>query len=133
MVGSLRGGSQATCRSASPIGNMSSGATSSVTNDSIAPSRTVMFASGFACSTFMRSRLASMSLSPARFVDAEAQPVLAAFLGRLDLFILWSTALLGIGISVVGKIPRNKGLAAAFVVWLLATLSTVGQAFAASS
>ena len=77
--------------------------------------------------------MASMTLSPGRFVDAEAQPVLAAFLARFDPFVLWTTVLLGIGIAVVGKTERGKGLAAAFTVWALATLAAVGQVWSATA
>jgi hypothetical protein len=77
--------------------------------------------------------MASMSLSPGRFVDAQASPVLAAFLSRIDLFVLWGTVVLGIGIAVVGKIERGKGIAAAFVVWLIATIAAVGQIWAATA
>ena len=77
--------------------------------------------------------MASMTLSPGRFVDGQAQPVLAAFLSRFDVFVLWGTILLGIGIAVVGKMERGKGLAAAFLVWLLGSLVAVGQIWSATA
>src|SRR5687768_3812631 len=65
----------------------------------------------------------TLSFSPARFMDPEtANKVLLAFLGRFDLFTIWVTVLIGIGIAVIGKVPRGRGLLAAFAVWTLATL-----------
>lgn len=63
----------------------------------------------------------AVSLGPARFLDAEAALKWGGILARLDLFTIWTTVLLGIGLAVTGKIDRKKALAAAFVVWLLAT------------
>lgn len=63
------------------------------------------------------------SLSPARFMDpATTNAGLLGLLARFDVFIIWGTILLAIGISVVGKVPRSKGYAAAAVVWVLGTL-----------
>jgi hypothetical protein len=68
----------------------------------------------------------SVGFSPARFMDADTtQKQLLDFIGRFDLFTLWVTALIGIGIAVVAKIPRSKGYAAAAIVWGIATLMTV--------
>lgn len=77
--------------------------------------------------------LASMSAGPAQLVDGVASPVLAAALMRLDVFLLWGTLVLGIGIAVVGKIPRGRGLAAAAIVWFIASVASVLQAFSASA
>jgi hypothetical protein len=71
---------------------------------------------------------AALTLSPARFMPADASPLLSALLSRFDVTALWVTALLGIGIAVVGQIPRSKGLAAAGLVWLVATLFAIAGA-----
>jgi hypothetical protein len=64
-----------------------------------------------------------ITLSGARFLDPDtASPVLLALGGRLDLFTLWVTALLAIGLSVTGRIPRSKALLAAGLVWVLGSL-----------
>ena len=65
---------------------------------------------------------------------------LAAALSRLDLGVLWQTVLMGIGIALMGRLTRRggeavvegqiapaKGITAAFIVWALAGLLTVGQ------
>jgi hypothetical protein len=74
-----------------------------------------------------------MTLSPARFLDPDtASPVLLAVLGRVDVFAIWVTVLLGIGLSVTGKISRSKAYMAAAIVWLLAGLIPLWQALQAS-
>lgn len=68
----------------------------------------------------------SVTLSPARFLDpASTSPVLLAALSRLDLFTIWCTILLGLGLHIVGNIPKSKAFAAAAVVWLLGSLAVV--------
>jgi hypothetical protein len=65
----------------------------------------------------------TLSFSPARFMDPDTpNRVMLGLMGRLDLFTLWVTILIGIGIAVMGKVPRSKGLIAAFLVWLVGTL-----------
>ncbi|MEO8946184.1 MAG: YIP1 family protein [Gemmatimonadaceae bacterium] len=64
-----------------------------------------------------------VSLSPARFLDPDvASPVLVGILGRFDLFTIWVTILLAIGLSVVAKIPRSKAAMAALIVWVVGAL-----------
>ena len=79
--------------------------------------------------------------SPAAFVGPDASPVVSALLSRLDLGVLWHTALLGVGIAMKGRLARRGaardvegtislggGLAAAAIVWALATGIAVVQA-----
>lgn len=64
-----------------------------------------------------------VSLGPARFMDPDtASPLLLAIAGRFDLFVLWTTVLLGIGLAVVARIPRSSAMLAAGAVWALAAL-----------
>lgn len=65
---------------------------------------------------------AALTLSPARFLPPDSSPILLALLSRLDVTVIWVTVLLGIGLSVVGRIPRSKAFTAAAVVWLAATV-----------
>jgi len=68
----------------------------------------------------------SLSASPARFMDPDVtNPKLFGLLGSLDVFAIWMTILIGIGIAVVGKVPRNKGYLAAVIVFVVGTLITV--------
>lgn len=76
-------------------------------------------------------------------VVGDVGPLLDGVLQRLDLGVLWHTVLAGIGLSLMGRavrraggpeiegqISRGQGIAAAFVVWALATLLAVWQGYA---
>ena len=65
----------------------------------------------------------SVSLGPARFLNPDtANPALLAILGRLDLFTLWITVILAIGLMVTGGVPRSKAAMAAALVWVIGAL-----------
>ncbi|MEX2153062.1 MAG: YIP1 family protein [Gemmatimonadaceae bacterium] len=65
----------------------------------------------------------SVGFSPARFMDPDTtNRALLGLMGRLDLFTLWTTVLIAIGIAVIGKVPRARAAIAAGLVWLLPTL-----------
>jgi hypothetical protein len=67
-----------------------------------------------------------LSLSPARFLDPDTASALTiALLSRLDVFTIWVTVLLAIGLSVTGKIPRQRAAIAAGLVWLLGAVPLV--------
>ena len=69
---------------------------------------------------------ASTSLGAARAFDPDtASTMLMAVLLRVDLFTLWVTFLLAVGLRVVGKLPMSKALAAAAMVWVLGALPGV--------
>jgi hypothetical protein len=64
-----------------------------------------------------------LSLGLGRFFDPDtASPVLLALVGRVDVFTIWVTVLLAIGLSVVGRIPRSRAAIAAVLVWILGAL-----------
>lgn len=64
-----------------------------------------------------------VSLGVGRFLDPDTTaPVLLAVLGRVDVFTIWVTVLLAIGLSVTGKVSRaSAGIVAAFV-WVVGAL-----------
>jgi hypothetical protein len=63
---------------------------------------------------------ASLSIGPARFLDPDTtSKVLLLLANRLDLFTIWSTVLLAIGLTVTGKVPGKKAALATAVVWLI--------------
>lgn len=64
----------------------------------------------------------SVTLGPGRFIDTMAHPVLGAVLGRLDIFTIWVTVLLAVGLHVTGKVPRGKAAVAAIIVWIIGAL-----------
>lgn len=65
----------------------------------------------------------AITFSAARFMDPDtSSPVLLAVAGHLELFILWSTVLLAIGLAVTGRIPRSRAALAAGLVWVFTLL-----------
>ena len=70
----------------------------------------------------------SATPSLAHFVNGAEQPVLGALLARVDIFTIWVTVLLAIGLSVTGKIPMKKAALAALIVWILGALPSIYQA-----
>lgn len=58
--------------------------------------------------------------SLAHFFDiGTTSPLLLQVLARFDVFTIWSTILLGIGLAVTGKIPRSRAYVAATIVWVI--------------
>jgi len=69
-----------------------------------------------------------LSWGVGRFLDPDTTSIgLLGILGRIDLFTIWMTILIGIGISVVGKVERSQGMLAAAVIWVLGALPAVFQ------
>ncbi|MEO8624144.1 MAG: hypothetical protein ABI625_23895, partial [bacterium] len=67
-----------------------------------------------------------VSLGVGRFLDPDTtSPALLALAGRVDVFTIWVTILLVIGLSVTGKIPRGKAAVAGVIVWIVGALPTV--------
>ena len=70
-----------------------------------------------------------LSFGPGRFLDPDAaSPLLLALVGRLDVFTIWVTVLIAIGLSVTGRIPLRRAAIAAGVVWFLGGLQMIFQA-----
>jgi hypothetical protein len=64
-----------------------------------------------------------LSLGVGRFLDPDTTSAgLLGVLGRVDVFTIWITILIGIGVSVVAKVPRAKGMTVAAVVWVLGAI-----------
>jgi Yip1 domain len=60
----------------------------------------------------------SVSLSPARFLDPDTNPFILSVVGALDVFTLWSVALIGVGLYVTARIGRDRAAMAAALVWV---------------
>lgn len=70
-----------------------------------------------------------VSLGIGRFLDPDTtSPALLALVGRLDVFTIWVTVLLAIGLSVTGGISRSRAAIAAAIVWLLGAAPLLLQA-----
>ena len=66
------------------------------------------------------SSMFGLSASPARFMDPETtNPKLYGIAGSFDVFAIWFTILIGIGIAVIGRVPRSKGYIAAGAFFVL--------------
>jgi hypothetical protein len=69
---------------------------------------------------------ARITVSLGQFLDPDkTSPVLMALLTRVDLFTLWQTALLAIGLQVTGKVSKTNSYIAAALVWLIGALPSV--------
>src|SRR5215510_194195 len=62
----------------------------------------------------------ALSLGPVRFFDPDTtNPLLFQVLGRLDLMIIWETALLAIGLYMTGKVSKSNAVLFGLVIWFL--------------
>ena len=70
-----------------------------------------------------------ITFGPGRFLDPDTvSPLLIAVVGRLDLFTLWITVLIAIGLAVTGRIPLRRAAIAAAIVWIVGGLPLIVQA-----
>lgn len=71
----------------------------------------------------------TVSLGMGRFFDPDtANPVVLALLGRIDVFTLWVTILIAIGIKVMGRTSTAQAVAGAALVWLVGAIPMLLQA-----
>ena len=71
----------------------------------------------------------SLSLGLGRFFDADkTSPLLLGLIGRIDVFTIWVTVLIAIGLAVTGKISRAHAAIAAAIIWLLGALPSLAGA-----
>lgn len=74
------------------------------------------------------SRIASQytaTLGPAFFLQPGSSLPLAAVLGRLDVFTIWVTVLIAVGLHVVGKVSKGQAAVAAALIWVIGALPAV--------
>jgi hypothetical protein len=70
--------------------------------------------------------LNSVGFNLARFMDPDhASAVAIALASRVDLFTIWVTVLLAIGIHVVGKVTKQQAAIIAAIVWVVGALPAV--------
>jgi hypothetical protein len=70
--------------------------------------------------------MARLSVGLGALLDPDkTSPVLLALLARVDVFTLWETALLAIGLQVTGKVSKTNSYIAAAIVWLIGALPGV--------
>jgi hypothetical protein len=65
----------------------------------------------------------SVGFNLARFMNPDtASAVMIALGARVDVFTIWVTVLLAIGLHVVGKIPKQQAYIAAAITWVVGAL-----------
>jgi hypothetical protein len=72
----------------------------------------------------------SITLSPARFMDpATANPLLYQLAGRFDLFTIWVTILLAVGVAVLGKVSKGRAAIFGVLIWFVGGLYVFRTAY----
>ena len=70
--------------------------------------------------------MSRLSIGPARLLDpATASPLTLGLAMRADLFLIWVTILLAIGLKVTGKVAMGAAAAAAAIVYVVGAFPTV--------
>jgi hypothetical protein len=82
----------------------------------------VMTLQGFLLDLSSADRIYDVTLSAARFAPEGTSEVVLALLGRVDVFVIWGTILLGLGLHITGRVPKGKAMVAAVIVWALGAL-----------
>lgn len=67
------------------------------------------------------SRL-SLSLGFGRFMDGAHPNLMTALLGRVDLFTLWVTFLIGLGFMVTAKATKTQAMMIGIIAWVVGAL-----------
>jgi hypothetical protein len=68
----------------------------------------------------------SIALNLARFMDPDkSSPVAIALASRVDVFTIWVTVLLAIGLHVVGKVTKQQSAIAAAITWVIGGLPAI--------
>ena len=70
--------------------------------------------------------LMKLSFSPARFMDpATTSPVVLQLVNRLDLFTIWVTVLLAVGLYVTGRVSKQKAALAGVLFWVVGSIPAI--------
>jgi hypothetical protein len=69
---------------------------------------------------------ARVTLGLGAFLDPDkTSPLLVGLLTRVDVFTIWQTILLAIGLQVTGKVSKSQSYFAAVIIWLIGALPAV--------
>jgi hypothetical protein len=67
-----------------------------------------------------------LSLSPARFMNPDtANPLTLQLLNRFDLFTIWVTVLLAIGVYTTGRVTKQRAAIAGVLFWIVGAIPAV--------
>jgi hypothetical protein len=91
----------------------------------------LMTVQGFVLDFSNADRLYDVTFSLARFAPEGSSELMLLALSRFEVFTIWATVLLAIGLHVTGKVPKSKAYIAAAIVWVLGALPGVLGALAA--
>jgi len=70
--------------------------------------------------------LHTVKLGVSRFLDPQSTGAMAlAFLGRIDLFTLWVTILIAVGLKQMGRITTSQAALGSALVWLAGSFPTL--------
>jgi hypothetical protein len=70
--------------------------------------------------------LGSVSLGLLRFLNPDtASPMMLALGGRLDVFLLWFTILVAVGIYATGKVTKGRAVVFGILLWLVGSIPAV--------
>ena len=80
----------------------------------------------------LNSRFA-LDIGPARFFDPDAtSQLLLAMLNRLDLFTIWITILLAVGVYATGRVSKSRAAVAGLLFWIVGSIPAVMAGLRAS-
>lgn len=83
-------------------------------------------AQGLVMSPESLNSMNAVGFNLARFMDPDAaSPIAIALASRVDLFTIWVTVLLAIGLHVVGRVPKQQAYIAAAITWVVGALPAV--------
>jgi hypothetical protein len=64
----------------------------------------------------------SFSLGVGRFMDPNGPQGILNVLGRVDVFTIWVTALIVVGLIHAGKVEKNKAIIGGVIIWVIGAL-----------
>ena len=82
-------------------------------------------AQGLVMSPESLNSMNAVGFNLARFMDPDGSPLMIALASRVDLFTIWVTVLLAIGLHVAGKIPKQQAGIVAGITWVVGALPAV--------
>jgi len=72
--------------------------------------------------------MASLTFSAARFANPDTtSPVVMQLLLHVEVFTIWETVILAIGVAVLGKTSRGQAIAAGILFWIVGAIPAVLQ------
>ena len=75
----------------------------------------------------------SLDIGPARFFDPDAtSQVLLVMLNRFELFTIWVTILLAVGVYATGRVSKRNAAIAGVLFWVVGSIPTLLQGLGAS-